>query len=384
MKICIYTGSALPKIGGHELVVDAPAREFHELGHQVVVLAPRSSASWRNPNWPFAYPVVRHPRFVLPKHLLDWYQYPLLRLHDRHTFDVVHVHGIYPAGYVAAVCQERLGIPLVMTSHGWEADPTSSQNQDPRVRARLKHALQSATKLIAISRFVRQGYLNIEPGVGRNIVDLPNGVDLAAVSRVVSRPASLDPRIQPGEYALFLGRLDRRKGIDLALRALAQLPDTGKVQLVVAGEGGERSALEQLTAQLGLTGRVLFTGLALGDQKNYLLQNALFSIAPSRGWEGLPLVPLECFAVGRPVIASDLPGFADIVLPGETGEQVPEESVEPLAAALKRFFADRPYVERLGSQAKQFVQGYSWRAIAERHLDLYRELIEHSRQRRAA
>src|SRR5271170_2937557 len=118
MRICLYTETALPKIGGQEMVVDALARRYQALGHDVVVLAPHPRLPLRANDGSLPYPVVRHPRFYSTRYLVSWYRWFLLRLFRKRPFDVLHCHGLYPSGYLAALCKEQLGVPVLVTSHG--------------------------------------------------------------------------------------------------------------------------------------------------------------------------------------------------------------------------------------------------------------------------
>ena len=121
-----------------------------------------------------------------------------------------------------------------------------------------------------------------------------------------------------GTYLLFLGRLDARKGVDVLLNALAAA-DRCRLDLVVAGKGPESAALTALAQRLGLASRVHFVGVAEGDRKIWLLQNGLCTILSSRIWEAFPVVLIESYAAGRPVIATDVPGLRERVQPGRTG-----------------------------------------------------------------
>jgi len=205
----------------------------------------------------------------------------------------------------------------------------------------------------------------------RLVVNIPNGVDLETLRKRESRPGGLDPAIKPGEYILFLGRLKQRKGVDLLLEAFDRLPGPSSTQLVVAGDGDERTALQAKVAGLQVQDRVRFVGWIDGKLKTYLLQNALCAVIPSRESEGFPLVTLECYGAGCPVIAPAIPGLKELVLDGETGMLTKPESVESLARALREFVSSPGYASKLGAQGSQFAGDFSWKTIAQRHLELY-------------
>ena len=97
-------------------------------------------------------------------------------------------------------------------------------------------------------------------------------------------------------------------------------------------------------------------------------------IVPSRTWEAFGVVVLESLAAGRPVIASQLPGLADLVRSGETGLLVPPESPQRLAGAIQEIAMDPQRADAWGQAARRFVQPFDWRNIAQRHLDLFSEL----------
>jgi glycosyltransferase involved in cell wall biosynthesis len=381
MRICFYTETALPKVGGQELVVDALAREFLALGHQPTVLAPRQKGT-RPADHEFPYPVIRHPRFISTRRLVNWYRHFLIRANDRQRFDVIHCHSVYPCGYLAGLARDRLATPIVVTSHGGDVREGNRRLMKRGLPQRHTLGVQMADATIAISRFTRDGFLRLYPQA-TNIIDIPNGVHLAPFAVQASRPSDLDPAIQSEEYLFFLGRLARRKGVDVLLDALAQMRER-KIKLVIGGDGAERPALEEQSQKLGLTDRVLFVGAVAGAKKTWLLQNARSLVMPSREWEAFPLVLLEAYAAGRPVVATAIPGLIDLIQPDRTGLMVPPESAAELATALDRIVADRALARRYGAEAARLAPQYSWRTIAERHIALYRELREQSKLPRAA
>lgn len=372
-NVCLYTGTALPKIGGQEMVVDALAREYLAMGLEVVVLAPRPSKPWRLGDETLPYQVQRHPRFISTRRFVGWYRRWLANLHRRQQFDVVHAHDVYPTGYVAALCQANARLPLVITSHGDDVRPDSARLARPELRRRHVQAIDAAGALIAISQFTHEGFASLAPHAAHKIVDLHNGVAVDAFRGTAARPARLPAELQPGSYAMFLGRLDRRKGTDVLIEAVALCRKIPDLQLVIAGDGPERANWQALAASRGVDRQIHFVGMTRGEEKIYLLENARCVITPSRAWEGMPLVVLEAFAARQPVIASRLPGFIDLVTPETTGFLVPPESPAPLAALLEEVWPDQSRLRTLGENARQVAEQHSWRAIAEQHLELYRQ-----------
>lgn len=370
MRICLYTSTAIPKLGGQEAVVDALARQFTRLGHRAVVLAPLPRLPLRPRDGELPYPVVRHPRFYSTKYFVAWYRRWLLRLDRRERFDVLHCHDVYPTGYVAALSRPPIAAPLLITSHGGDVKAGNIRVSKPGMRPRYIQAIRKADALISIGRFTDEGFraLVADPPP---ITTIPNGIDLDPYALRATRPAALDPAIRAGEYLLFLGRLKHRKGVDLLLEAMARLPTAGGVELVIAGTGEEEASLDAQIQRLGLTGRVHRVGRVGGAEKIYLLQNALCIVMPSRVWEAFPLVLLEAYAAGRPVVGTAVPGIVDLVREGETGLLVAEDSPELLAAALQNLLANRETANAMGTHARRFAQDYSWSAVADRHLTLY-------------
>jgi glycosyltransferase involved in cell wall biosynthesis len=370
MRICLYTDTALPKMGGQEMVVDALARQFLALGHQPVVFAPKPrKLSIRGESYP--YEVVRHPRFFSTHFFIAWYKWFLAQHYRKSRFDVLHCHGIYPPSYLASLLGEELPVPIVVTSHGGDVFENNVRLQKPAIVERCVQGLRAADALIAISRFTREGFVRLCPSVAGRIVDIPNGVHLDGPQA----PAGVEPGLVAKRYAIFLGRLKYRKGVDVLLQALGRIPEDGGVQLVIVGDGEERAALEVLCDQLDLRDRVRFMGKVTGAAKTALLQNARFGVVPSRQWESFGLVVLVGYAAGLPMIASDMPGLSDLIQPDRTGILVPPESPELLAQAMQRLFADDALVARMRQPGQDLVQQYGWRNVARQHIELYERLI---------
>ena len=380
MHICLYTETALPKLGGQELVVDALARHLQEAGHRVTVLAARPRRRWIVDDTKLPYPVVRHWPMFSTHRLVDWYRHSLTRLYRRDPWDVLHCHSTYPCGYLAALSGAAIPTPVVITSHGGDVRQGNARLSKPGMDDRFRRAIDRADALVAISRFTSDAFRRLGARDGQ-IVSIPNGVDLTPFRQTVERPAALDESVQPHRYLLFLGRLHRRKGVDVALNALAQTPPRGGVELVIAGNGDERTALVQQANALNLGERVRFVGAVAGNVKTYLLQNARALVMPSRTWEAFPLVVLEGFAAGAPVIGTRIPGLGDLIEPQRNGWLAEPDSIDTLAPLVHQALHSdvcqdlRPIVRAEASR-------YSWSNVALEHVQLYQRLVDR-RARRA-
>lgn len=375
MRICLYTETALPTIGGQELVVDALAREYTNQGHDVVVLAPTPRGRLVANDCRLPYRVIRHRRFLSTRRLIEWYQYPLLNLYQRFPFDVLHCHSVHPCGYLGALCQDRLQAALVLTSHGGDIREGGARILKPGARSRAITALRRADAVVSISGFTTQALRRLEPST-RMIVEIQNGVDLSPFDCLVARPPELDPRIRAGRYVLFLGRLHRRKGVDVLLEAWAASlakTDSG-MMLAIAGDGGERDALANQAGRLGILPSVCFLGRVAGPNKTWLLQNARCVCMPSRDWEAFPLVIMEAFAAGKPMIGTRIRGLEDLITHGRTGWLVAPESPVELAAALHEMSVDNRSLQNYGANARRSALDHGWPSIATRHLALYESI----------
>jgi glycosyltransferase involved in cell wall biosynthesis len=178
----------------------------------------------------------------------------------------------------------------------------------------------------------------------------------------VFTPAAQDR--SPTPLFAYLGRLKRYKGVDIVLRAFAQVRDPS-ARLEIAGTGDYREELERLAASLDLGERVRFLGFVDEDAKLRLLRQAwaLAFASPKEGWG---ITNFEAAACGTPVIASNSPGLRESVVDGRTGFLVEHEDVHAMAAAMTRIASSASLVSSLGEEARRFVEQFSWEEAARR------------------
>lgn len=180
----------------------------------------------------------------------------------------------------------------------------------------------------------------------------PMGLDLARFAALGRAPES-PPQL------VVCSRLVPIKGVDMALAALAHVPPP--VRLVIAGDGPERAALEQLAARLGVEDRVTFTGAVDATRRDQLLRAAAAVIVPSRvlpngRTEGTPMIALEALAAGVPVVASAVGGLASLA----GAVRVRADDPRALAAAVARILALPPSRQELSSTVRHL----AWTTVA--------------------
>jgi glycosyltransferase involved in cell wall biosynthesis len=218
------------------------------------------------------------------------------------------------------------------------------------------HAISESTRDDLVARGVPSGRIRvIHPGVDSRLF----------------RPGPPGRRSAAPSF-LYVGRLKRYKGIDLAIRALAiarrHRPD---LRLEIAGTGDHRAELEQLAASLQLDRSVVFHGFVSEERKIDLMRSAWANIfsSPKEGW-GITVI--EAAACATPSLASDSPGLRDSVCHGETGFLVPHGDIDALAARMVELADSPSLVTRLGDRARRFAEGLTWERTAlqtENHLN---------------
>jgi glycosyltransferase involved in cell wall biosynthesis len=170
---------------------------------------------------------------------------------------------------------------------------------------------------------------------------------------------------------LYVGRLKRYKGVEVAIRALARVRRTrADVSLDIAGSGDDLARLRRLAGELGLAKAVRFHGFVDEEKKLELYRTRWANLFPSPK-EGWGLTIMEAAGCGTPSLASDSPGLRDSVQNGRTGYLVPHGDPEALASRMLELSGNRELVEQLGQEARRVAQSWSWddaAAATEHHL----------------
>ncbi len=173
-----------------------------------------------------------------------------------------------------------------------------------------------------------------------------------------------EPQYEPGDYFLCYGRMVRQKGIHTLIEAAAKRPG---YRVVIAGDGEERAALEAQACAAGVK-NVEFTGFLTGKALSGLVRGARCVVAPSEWYETCGLVIYEAYAMGKPVIASDMGAIPEAVEEGRTGVLFPAGDAEALAVKMDSFQngkMDIPAMGRAGrAKAEALCAGHYDRLMA--------------------
>ena len=292
------------------------------------------------------------------------------RVHSAQPIELIHAHSALPCGHAAALLNQVLGVPFVVTVHGLDAYSTEQvQGAIGRQCKRISQFVyRSARQVICVSAGVREHVLAGAAGPVKTRV-IYNGVDSQTF-------APHEPRASDdgSQTILSVGNLIPIKGHELVLRALATLSkDRPGLRCEIVGDGAERVRLAELALRLGLAARVTFAGRRSRAQVAQSMRDCQIFALPSR-YEGLGCVYLEAMSSGKPVIACRGQGIEEIIRHGVNGWLIDPGDQAGLVNALSSLLDDGKVRHRIGVAARQtVVNGLTLAHQAERLCQSYRE-----------
>ena len=191
--------------------------------------------------------------------------------------------------------------------------------------------------------------------------------------RAVRRRRAGRPR--PGPKLLFVGRLDERKGFPVAVDAFERLAaDRPDVRLIVVGDGPQRDAVDRLPTML--RARVTMLGAVPNEELPPIHAACDLYLGPSTGGESFGIVLVEAMAAGLPVVASDTPGYDEVVTDERLGLLVPPRDPAALAAAAARVLDDAELAGRLRAAGPVRARDFDWSVTVGAIEDAYRDALE--------
>lgn len=310
-------------------------------------------------------------------------------------YDLMHAH-YWLSGVAALALQKKwTHAPIVQMFHtlGAMKNLVASGDRDRETQRRIqaeRELMQTVSRVIASTPRDKQQMIDLYDAPPERIVVIPPGVDTDLFHPIVNRRAKEWVGSFSEKTVLFVGRIDPVKGLDTWFRSMKLVLDAEpslSTRMCVCLIGGdldddidpdsELVRLDKLKDELGLSDVVTFLGGRAQSSLPYYYASADVVVMPSR-YESFGLAALEAMACGTPVVASDVGGLSFIVRNGETGFLVPEGDEQAFADCILNLLRDPELRNKLGARAVLVAQNYSWRLIADKIVDLYRDVMRDS------
>jgi phosphatidylinositol alpha-mannosyltransferase len=347
-------------------------KHFTRMGHEVRVIAP---ASKRVPELGDRFIQIGTPvaipasdsimRISISLHLAP----TIKKVLAQEKFDLVHLHEPFMPMLCSAVLRFSDAVN-VGTFHAAQGKPGYNWGK-PISSWMLAYRRRHLHGHIAVSVPAMKYALSYVPAEYEII---PNGVDTH----------KFRPDVQPLEQYMdgklnivFLSRLEYRKGANYLLKAFLeikkQMPDT---RLLICGSGTALRKRYEAWVSRNRLKDVIFTGMVSEQDIPRYYRTADVFCLPATGKESFGLILIEAMATGRPIVATNIPGYASVVTHGQEGLLVPPMTVKPLTDALLTLLNDKTRREQMGQKGLVTAQKYEWEGIANRVFKYYLRTID--------
>lgn len=328
---------------------------------------------------------VEYPRYLRPPGL--WF-YPysgitcylgirktIERIYQRFPFDVLYTNALIPSGYSGCLLARKLDVPSVC--YVGESD-LSHSNLSKSFSERMGYVILNSTRLVSVSKCEKDRIIEIA-NPKRPIEVIYRGTDIE-VFKCLNINFELKRRLSLPDDSLvitFVGWLIKRKGVSDLLKAFSTIASRfPEAYLMVVGEGPERSNLDALSKNIGVEKRVIFTGLVKNeDMKSYYSITDVMAF-PSYA-EGLPNAVVEAVACGKPVVATNVGGIPEVIIPGVNGFLTAVGDVEMLSSNIIRILTDTTLRKRMGEESRRIAEvSFDAKKCATKLIDLFKQVIE--------
>jgi teichuronic acid biosynthesis glycosyltransferase TuaC len=301
------------------------------------------------------------------------------KLHSLTPIDVIHAHAALPCGRAAALLSKQLKIPFVVSVHGLDVFNSGFLTGIPAAwrRKASVRVYRAARTVICVSRKVEE---ILKTGMSQSVASavVYNGVDPSLFSPNSSADpvASGRPNERFDPEILIVGNLQRSKGHEVVLRALASLkPYFPHFRCHIVGEGPDRARFEELSRNLGIDQQVRFMGRESRFEVANAMRRCTVFVLPSRN-EGLGCAYLEAMACGKPVIGCRGQGIDEVIEHSKNGWLIPADGLEQLAQGLSDLLSSTELRMRIGTAARQTIlQKFTLLHQARQLEEIYRQSI---------
>ncbi|TVP57538.1 MAG: glycosyltransferase family 1 protein [Nodularia sp. (in: Bacteria)] len=304
------------------------------------------------------------------------------------TYQLVHTN-YWHSSWLGMQLKQIQGTQQVHTYHSLGAVKYNTVETIPLIASQRlaveKQVLETAECIVATSPQEQEHMRSLVSTEG-NIEIIPCGTDIRRFGSVECQAARLELGIAPEtKLVLYVGRFDRRKGIETLVRAVneSQLRGDKNLKLIIGGgsipgnsDGIERDRIQNIINELGMSEFTILPGRLSQEILPTYYAAADVCVVPSH-YEPFGLVAIEAMSSGTPVVASDVGGLQFTVLPEVTGLLAPPQDVAAFAAAIDRILLNPQWGEELGKAGRRRVESkFSWDGVATQLSELYIQILQ--------
>ena len=370
MKIGLVCPYDIFKNGGVQECVLALKSEFQKLGHLAYIITPRPKGveaehidgifligGSRDFNSPF-HATTAQISASIDNQSID-------NLLSEHQFDILHFHEPW-VPIVSRQILARSNTINVATFHAKLPDTIMSKTLEKVITPYTKSILKYIDALTAVSDSASE-YVSSLTKTPINII--PNGIDIDKFKRDTNAN-------RQNQTVLFIGRLEKRKGIIYLLRAFMLLKESNPdVKLKIAGDGPDRHKLEKFVNDNDISG-VEFLGFVDEATKLRLLQEATVYCSPAIYGESFGIVLLEAMVAGAVIVAGDNPGYSGVLKDTGAVSLVNPKDIGEFSRRLNLMLFDKDLRKVWLNWSSDYVAQFDYSLIAKRYLKLYKQTIK--------
>jgi teichuronic acid biosynthesis glycosyltransferase TuaC len=312
------------------------------------------------------YPVIPKAGMILAPFLLACATKPWIHqiINKGYNFDILDAHYFYPDGVAAAIIARSVRKPFVVTARGTDLNLIANYRIPRKL---IRWAANQASGLITVCQALKDKLVEIGADQ-QQITVLRNGVDLNQFRPPRDRENLRRSLGLTGLTILSVGGLIPRKGHDLIIQSMLDLPDAN---LLIIGAGPDLEKLSRLVQQLGLNNRVRLVGPIQHEQlpEYYGAADLLVLASDREGWAN---VLLESMACGTPVVATRIWGTPEVVSHPSAGILISERTPDAIAKGVRGLISAMPH----RAATRRFAEQFSWNETSAGLLGLFNRVLQ--------
>ena len=370
MKVAMVSPYDYTWPGGVTTHVSQLSKELSSIGHEVHILAPHSildESKRGNPSFvPLGRSIPVPSGGSIARLSFSWWLYgKIATILEQESYDVIHIHEP-SAPILPLVVLEYSKSVNIATFHAYCDRPCVYDLGRLAVR-RWQKKLHGgiAVSPAALSRVERNADINYQV--------IPNGIDIDHFAAAVSPIYELkDGKIN----ILFVGRLERRKGLKYLIEAFLKLKwECPNIRLIIVGPGDLDKENRYILGASNSEDIVIVGRVSYEELPRYYASSDIFC-SPATGSESFGIVLLEAMASSKPVVASDILGYRDVIKDSQQGLLFANKDCDSLVGALKSIIDNPDLGARMGVFGRKTVESYRWSSIAKQVEGYYLERIQ--------